>query len=138
MKSVFTEPGTEPTDADLQRELGETLKLWQDVEQYTLSLSPKFKREWKFTGKNYGWSFRISDSKRVVIYMLPREGFFKVGMVFGAKAADLVLKSNVSPEIKKELSAARVYAEGRGIRLEIKDASLIKDIKELIGIKIAR
>jgi hypothetical protein len=36
-----------------------------------------------------------------------------------------------------ELSAAKVYAEGRGIRIEVKDETVINDIKELINVKLA-
>ena len=39
--------------------------------------------------------------------------------------------------IKNELQAANVYAEGRGIRIDIKDSKTTEDILKLIGIKIA-
>jgi hypothetical protein len=73
----------------------------------------------------------------VIVYLLPRAGFFKTALVFGQKATDAVLASKADPSIKKMLSEAKVYAEGRGIRLEVKDKSLLEDIKNLITIKLA-
>jgi hypothetical protein len=62
--------------------------------------------------------------------LLPRDGFFKVALVFGQKATELILASTVSEDLKNELKAAKVYAEGRGIRVEVKNKSIIDDIKK--------
>jgi hypothetical protein len=40
-------------------------------------------------------------------------------------------------DLRESLSAAKVYAEGRGIRIEVKDETVINDIKELINVKLA-
>lgn len=79
----------------------------------------------------------MNDSKRVLVYLLPRNKFFKVAMVFSQKATDLILESDISENIKAELKAAKVYTEGRGIRIDIKDDSLLNDIKKLIQIKLS-
>lgn len=93
--------------------------------------------EWTYPGKNYGWNFRIKDKRRAIAYMLPREGYFKVAFVFGQKATDQVLASTVGPEIKQELLQARVYAEGRGIRIDVRDERIVPDIQQLVEIKLA-
>jgi hypothetical protein len=46
------------------------------------------------------------------------------------------MESTISTSIKEELQAAKVYAEGRGIRIDVKDKHLISDVKELINIKL--
>lgn len=56
--------------------------------------------------------------------------------MFGQKAFEEVMKSSVAEKIKHELSEAKVYAEGRGIRIEVKDDSLLEDIVKLIEIKV--
>ena len=71
------------------------------------------------------------------MYLLPRDGYFKVAFVFGEKAVEKIRDSHIKAEIIKELQAARIYAEGRGIRISIRDSTLINDIKELIDIKLA-
>ncbi len=91
----------------------------------------------EISGEKYGWSFRIKDKKRVIIYLLPQDRFFRVSLVFGQKATDMVLNSTIADNIKTELKNARAYAEGRGIRIDVKDKSSLKDIEELIKIKLA-
>lgn len=46
------------------------------------------------------------------------------------------MESDVSAEIKNELKAAKPYAEGRGIRLDVKSKAKIDDLMVLVKIKI--
>lgn len=133
--SVFTDKTKRPTEGELKKALGKSYVLWKETEEYVFSLKAALTGEWKHSGAKYGWSYRIPDKKRILIYMLPREGYFKVAFVFGEKAYEKVLESKVSESIIKELKSARVYMEGRGIRIEIKNKSAIKDVKLLTSIK---
>ncbi|NNT73169.1 DUF3788 family protein [Flavobacterium sp. IMCC34852] len=136
MKSIFTQKSENPTLEQLQDALGDTYVYWQTFAEHTKKLYPNATEEWSFAGEKFGWSFRIKDKKRILIYLLPRDKFFKVAFVFGQKATDAILQSNISQSIKNELQAAKVYAEGRGIRIDIKDSKTNVDILKLIAIKI--
>lgn len=136
MKSVFVDKNNLPDVNDLSSALENTYPLWQSIRDYVFAKYPQATEEWNYSSDKYGWSFRIKDSKRVIIYLLPRAAFFKVAFVFGQKATDAILQSGVSSVIKAELEAARVYAEGRGIRIDIKDSKIIDDIKLLMDIKL--
>ncbi|MDF3026058.1 MAG: hypothetical protein K0S23_365 [Fluviicola sp.] len=137
MKSVFINKNEKPTNEDLKKALGETVDIWNSFVEFTHANDPASFDEWNFSGEKFGWSFRIKDKKRVLIYLLPRDKFFKVAFVFGQKATDQIMGSDVSDEIKAELNAAKSYAEGRGIRIEIRDTTKIEDIRKLIQFKIA-
>ncbi|MFN4028252.1 MAG: DUF3788 family protein [Flavobacterium sp.] len=137
MKSIFTHKTEVPTEAQLQEALGITYSLWQALASHTISLYPDATTQWHYSGEKFGWSYRISDKKRVLIYLLPRDQFFKVAFVFGQKATDTVLKSNIADTIKNELLVAKPYAEGRGIRLSVTDETMLNDIKQLTTIKIS-
>jgi hypothetical protein len=135
-KIIFTDKTKIPSEIDLRNSLGNAFDLWQMINDYTYSKYPEAFVEWNYPGDKYGWSFRMKDKKRAILYLLPRENFFKVAFVFGREAADIIMNSKISKEIKKELESAKVYAEGRGIWIDIIDNTLIKDIKELIDIKL--
>jgi Protein of unknown function (DUF3788) len=47
------------------------------------------------------------------------------------------MNSDISKDIKTELQKAKVYAEGRGIRIQVTNMNLMKDLKKLIDIKIS-
>lgn len=136
MKSIFTDKQTEPSAADLENALGNTYSLWKELAAYTKEMYPNAIEKWHFSGDKYGWGFRISDPKRVLVYLLPRDRFFKVAFVFGQKATDLILESSISEAIKTELRTAKAYAEGRGIRIDVNNNTQINDLKALIHIKI--
>ncbi len=126
-----------PTNEDLQTALGASYGLWHSLAEFAREVYPKAGEEWNFSSAKFGWSFRIKDKKRVLLYLLPRDGFFKVALVFGQKATDAIMESGIAESIKAELQHAPVYAEGRGIRLSITDNSLVEDLKELVRIKTA-
>jgi hypothetical protein len=136
-QSIFMNKAIIPNDKDLQIELGETYAFWKEIIDFVVLKYPKAAMEWSFPGNKYGWSFRLKDRKRVIIYLLPRERYFKVAFVFGQKAYDLIVDSPVSEFIKTELAAARVYAEGRGIRIDVKDHAILDDIRKLVEIKLS-
>lgn len=137
MKSIFIDKNEVPTEEQLCDALGETYPFWQFITSQALVLHPEATTLWHYSGEKFGWSFRISDTKRVLIYLLPRDRFFKVAFVFSQKATDAVLKSDIADSIKNELMAAKPNAEGRGIRIAITNESQINDIKQLISIKIS-
>lgn len=137
MKSIFTDKMKEPTVADLKNAIGSNYQYWKQLADFANKSYPGALNKWHYSGDKFGWSFRISDKKRVLIYLLPRDRFFKVAFVFGQKSTNEILSSNVSDNIKIELKSAKVFAEGRGIRIEVKNKTSVDDIKKLITIKIS-
>lgn len=135
--SVFPDKIPIPDQEMLKTALGSTYPLWLRIREMVYSNYPQATEEWNFPGLKYGWSFRIRDKKRAILYLLPRNGYFMVAFVFGKAATEQVLMSSIAASIKEELSNARVYAEGRGIRIPVRDGSLLNDIQELITIKLA-
>jgi hypothetical protein len=135
--SIFQDKAVIPADKDLVENLDSTYNLWIMLHDFVLDKYPMGLAEWNYSGIKYGWSYRIKDKKRAIIYLLPRNKYFKVAFVFGQKATDLILVSDISNEIKEELEKAKKYAEGRGIRIDIDNEMKIKDIKKLIEIKLA-
>ena len=99
----------------------------------------------EFSNPKYGCRFKIKDKKRVILYLIPRDKFFKAAFVVDLKATDNILKSNISEIIKSNISEiiktdiqkAKVYAEGRGIRIDVTDSSFTEDLKKMISIKIS-
>ncbi len=113
--SVFMEKSEVPTDEKVAEKLGTKYGLWEALRNHVMEIYPAGKQEWNFPGKKYGWSFRIKDKRRAILYFLPREGYFKVAFVFGEKALAAILESDVEKAIKTDLQNARKYAEGRAL-----------------------
>ena len=135
--SIFMDKSQIPTDDDLRGALGDKYELWIAIRDRVFEKYPEGCEEWNFPGKKYGWSFRIKDKKRAIVYLLPREHAFMAAFVFGGRAFDVIKESEVSAQIISDLENAKVYAEGRGVRIPVPDRSALEDIFRLIDIKLA-
>ena len=135
--SIFMDKSQVPTEATLMGALGDKYELWMEIRDRVYEKYPQGTEEWNFPGKKYGWSFRIKDKKRAIVYLLPGDHTFLAAFVFGGRAFDVIKKSDVSTKIISDLESAKVYAEGRGIRIPISDRSAFEDIYRLIDIKLA-
>ena len=106
----------------------------------------------KFThkGGEYHLTFNSSGSAGVSTNINPENGLaraiaftnknisFKSKTVVNAiQQLEQKLNQNYEDLYATELKNAKVYAEGRGIRLDVKDQSTLKDLKKLISIKIS-
>lgn len=133
---VFKDKSNKPTEKDLLETLGSTFDLWKKIVEFVMTKYPLGQEEWNFSGAKRGWSFRIKDEKRAIIYLLPRGKYFIVSFALGQKAVDVVLESDMFSGLKTELEQAKKYAEGSGIQLMVKDGSVLYDIEQLIDIKL--
>ena len=136
MTSIFKDKKTEPNEEMLQEVLKDNYIHWVELRTYLNHLFPEIKEEWNFGGRKFGWSFRMKDKKRVVMYLLPREGKFKVAFVFGKKAIDRILDEIVHPSFLLELANAPEHVEGRGIRWEVNNDAELAMMKKLLHIKL--
>lgn len=134
--SIFQDKGIDPSENDLVDKFGMTFHLWKQLRDFVLLQYPAGMSQWYHSGKKHGWSFRIKDKKRVLVYFLPRSEYFKVALVFGQKATDFILSGNISAAIKTELEQALKYAEEHGIWIDIKNDLTLPDIEKLIEVKL--
>lgn len=119
----------------MRKTLGKTAQLWNKIKKNVFDKYPEDVELWSFSRKKNGWTYRIKDKNRAILYLIPLDGYFKVTFVFGRKAKNAIMASSISDEIKKPLQEAKVCAERRGIGIDIKDDHLMKDINLLIDTK---
>jgi len=134
--SVFLDKSTVPTEAMLIEALGNTKHLWDNIAQWVQDNYPPVTEEWTYAGKNYGWSFRLKQKKRTILYFIPQDGYFPNAFVFGDKAVEVILQGNFPEEVKQDLRAARKYAEGRGIRIAVQGEDEVKVVTGLVEVKM--
>jgi hypothetical protein len=135
--SYFTDLTKTPTDDELKIALGELFFFWMEIRDFVIEKYPPAIAEWHVSVKKYGWGFRIKDKKRAIVYLSPKNGWFIVTFVFGQKATDEILASEVSQDIKTELINSKVYMEGRVVKIDVREPGLISDIKKLVLAKLA-
>ncbi len=124
--------------ADLNQRLGEAASLWESAIVHVRGRSPNVIETWHFVSSEIGWSLRLVERKRILVYLTPGDGQFRVGLVLGKKAVLEAREAGLSKETVAILDAAPTYAEGHGVRFDVASALDLEMFRELFAIKVAR
>ena len=87
--------------------------------------------EWKYYGPKSGWTLKTLRKKRNLFFFTPHQGYFRIAFVFGDRAVAEILISDLPKAMIEEVKNAKKYAEGRGIRIDVKtrrDVNLSKNL----------
>ena len=79
----------------------------------------------------------MKQKKRTVLYMTPCERYFLASFALGEKAVQAAHQSDLPDSVLNIIDSARKYAEGRGVRLEVRSKKDLENVKELAAIKMA-
>lgn len=101
-----------PDVNDLKTPLGSLFSAWMKIRDFVFDQYPKAVEEWFVSVKKFGWSFRIKDKRRAIVYLSPQTDHFHLTMVSGQKATVKILESDIKTSTKVELIASKVYMEG--------------------------
>lgn len=135
--SVFGDKNHSPRGDDLAAALKRSHASWQELIAHMQETHGPLAEEWNFAGAKFGWSLRLREKRRVALYLIPGSGAFPVGIVLGEKAYAEAMRSAVPDLIKQMFREAKPYAEGRGVRIEVRSKKDLAPIRTLAAIKLA-
>jgi hypothetical protein len=117
--------------------LGNTEAEWDMLIQWMDKELDVREQEWKgvIPGK-YGWSLRLKQKKRNIVYLSPCQGCFRVGFMLGDRAMETVRLTLFPAAVAKVIAEATHYPEGTGITLLVKRAQDLASIRRLAAIKV--
>lgn len=118
--SAFCDKTHQPTDSEVSIVLGGTYSVWNQLIE---SISEKFSPivvEWGCSSGKTGWGLRLKQEKRTILYMAPCKGYFYASFALGEKAVKLAHESDLPSAVLAAIDAAPKYAEGRGVRLQVR------------------
>jgi len=124
-----------PTEKRMVEVLGATYEYLEGLRNFLRKEIGETVEEWKYYGVKNGWILKTFLKKRNMFFIGIYEGYFRITFVFGDRAVQSVMESEVTEDTKRSLQEARKYAEGRGISFEVGDDSHLSDIEHLIKIK---
>ncbi|MFQ5694418.1 MAG: DUF3788 domain-containing protein [Terriglobia bacterium] len=135
--SIFDDKSREPKDTNIADALGRTKRFWDDLKDHLAQRLGTLSEEWKFYGKESGWTLRMKRKRRTILYLVPRKGSFIVVFVFGERAVEAARKSTLPRSILAIINDATRYVEGRSFRVGVRRKKDLDSIKELVAIKMA-
>ena len=135
--SIFDDKAHPPKENDLCEVLGKTYKLWCALKDHVIAEYAPISPEWGFASKSTGWGLRLKGEKRAVLYMTPCKGYFLASFALGEKAVAAAHAAKLPTAMLEVIDKAPKYAEGRGVRLEVRTSKDVDSIKKLAVIKMA-
>jgi hypothetical protein len=128
-------PGA-PTDAELSAELGSSKALWDRLLADLARERDLTDGEWNSYSRKAGWSLRLRRGKRNIVYLSPGRGCFMASFALGDKAVQAARDSGLPARAIAIIDAARRYAEGTAVRIDVKTPADVAMVTKLAGIKL--
>ena len=135
--SVFDDKSLEPEDVDLAMALKGTFVFWNELKSLIASEFPPLTCEWGFTSKTTGWGMRLKHNQRIILYLTPCQGYFLASFALGEKVVKAVRTSDLPAAVLSVVDNAKKYAEGKGVRLEVRNEKDVRSVETLAAIKMS-
>lgn len=135
--SAFDDKTRPPREDELAATLGRAFVSWSELRRIIASRFTPLSEEWLFTSKSARWGLRLKQPARTVLYMTPCNGYFLASFALGEKAVKAAHESDLPASILEIIDGAKKYAEGRGVRLEVRTAKDVRNVEKLAVIKMA-
>jgi hypothetical protein len=135
--SIFDDKSRPPKDAELATALKDSFLFWNELKTLIELRFKPLSIEWGFTSKTTGWGMRLKKKDRTILYMTPREGHFLASFALGEKAVNAAHEDDLPDSVLKIIDNAKRYAEGRGVRLEVRNGRDVRNVEKLATIKMS-
>jgi len=133
--SVFGDKALVPDDGMAATALGDSYKLWEMIKNHITTNYKNPNEEWKFYGKESGWTKNIKSGKRTLFMFVPMSGVFQVYFTLGEKAVIAVHNSDLPQEVKALIPDAKQCVCGFGFRFDVKTELDADAVIKLVAIK---
>lgn len=127
--SSFDDKNSPPTKTGLETALGRSYQHWTGLIAWLDGHLGPIKETWQFSGIKWGWNLKIQQRKRAILYLTPQEKSFLVGFALGEKAVKAAVEAGLPDETLEIINEAPRYAEGRGVRLPVRNKAQVEAVK---------
>jgi hypothetical protein len=134
--SAFGDKSNQPTETDLSITLASSFVLWNELIKRVSDRFVPLTTEWGFSSPKTGWGLRLKKETRVILYMVPCKGSFLASFALGEKAVAAAHASDLPFPVLEVIDSAKKYAEGRGVRIEVRNPQDVSHVEKLAIIKM--
>jgi len=135
--SSLDDKAVDPTPAELTRVLGPSEETWHHLVSRIESTYGPLSTEWNFAGAKYGWNARVRRKKRTILYLIPQNQTFLVGLVLGDRALGLLRRDDLKAGVLAIIDEAPRYGEGTGFRVPVSSNADCSDIETIVEAKMS-
>ena len=134
--SLFLAKERPPAAGEAEAALGGAAPLWVELEA---AFAARFHTtgSWAWSGKQYGWSHRLSQGKRALVYLTPCAGFVRASFALGERAVAAAAASGLPSGLAALIEQAPAFPEGRAVRIEVRDSAMVPHLMRIAELKLA-
>ena len=125
----------EPTVRELAVALGAAKALWDQLVD-ELAEEHNLTREWNTYSIKAGWSLRLKEEARNIVYLSPSQNSFMASFALNDKAIRAARASKFSGHVLRIIADAKKYAEGTAVRIAVNGPQDVAVVKGLAKIKL--
>ncbi|MFN8177823.1 MAG: DUF3788 family protein [bacterium] len=137
MPSAFLERDSPPGDGALAAALGKASPLWKELQAHLAAAHAPLSEKWSFSGKTQGWILKLSKKKQTVVYLVPCPGFFVASFALREEVCEAARRAKLPAAVLETIDRAPTYAEGRGVRLEVRARKELANVEKLAALKMS-
>ena len=131
---AFTDRTSRPGEAEIEAALAGAASLWSELISF-VEESFRVSRDWKFYGKNYGWSLAFKKSGKALVSLYPDAGSLTAQVILKDDQIARVPSELLIPELRAAIDGANPYAEGRWVFLAVSSERELEVVKRLVEIR---
>jgi hypothetical protein len=124
-----------PAPPELRKALGRAAPLWDELVRALAAECGVDETDWHSYSKKAGWSLRAKLGGRTIVYLAPSQGKFRASFALGQKALHAARASALPATVVASMDAARTYAEGTAVRVEVRSPA---DVDAVVKIAQAK
>lgn len=125
-----------PNEQELATILGRSKAVWDELARKLATRFGPLTREWKCYSRNAGWTLRLLQRKRALLYLSPSSGFFGASVVLGSRALQQARCSDLPDEVIGIIDSATRYTEGTSIWLDVYSSRDADIVLRLVAFKL--
>jgi hypothetical protein len=133
---LFTDKGSQPTDAQVLEAIGPKLPLWHALVHFVREQYP-IQEDFKFLyGKNYGWALRFRIKGKLLVSLYPAQGGFTAQVNLSSDAIEKAQSMKLSKNVQQAIARAHPYPEGRWLFISVESEKDLRDIQRLVAMRV--
>lgn len=137
LTNAFINHPRAPTSTELSAALQSAQPVWDEFLSGLMHDGVATTREWKCHSPKWGWSLRVLQRQRTIVWLSPGRGGFNVTFILGNKAVAAARAARLPQVVRQALATALRYPEGTGLRLVVKSPRSLPALRRLAAIKSA-
>jgi Protein of unknown function (DUF3788) len=136
--NAFLGWANQPSDFEIAAVLGPVAPLWSQLIDQVTADAGQLTQEWKgIYVHKYGWSLRLKQKRRTIIFMSPCLNCFRVAFTLSDKAVTAAKEAHLPEAVSQALATAPKYPEGTGLRITVNRPGDLPAIRKIARIKLA-